>query len=89
MKWRDWFRVEGLDMRWLPKSPVDKVARCDRDRMHVVGPDTPRLQVDNGEGPKRKRGHGKQHEYLCQACALRVYGQRPPSLMKENQEKMF
>lgn len=89
MKWNTWFRAEGMDMRWMSKSPIGKVARCDNNRMHVVGPDSPRLQVDNGMGPDRKRGHGKRHEYLCQDCAWRFYQTKPPSLMAENQEKMF
>ena len=56
---------------------------------HVVLPDKPRLQADTGHGPARKRGKGKQHEYLCQGCAERIYGLKPPSIVEEDQERLF
>jgi len=89
MDWNKRFRTYGVDMRWSEKSPVNKVARCDRTWSHIVQADSPRLQVDNGQGPERKRGHGKLHQYLCVACALAMYGQRPPSPMDDNQGELF
>lgn len=88
-KWSSWFRVDGVDLRWLRQSPSARTSRCDRRWSHVVAADRPRLQADTGAGPVRKRGKGKAHEYLCAACALEVYGVKPPSIMAEDQEKLF
>jgi hypothetical protein len=89
VKFGEWFKVEGTDMRWLKRSPANRTSRCDRNWSHVVTSEKPRLQVDNGEGPSRARGHGKQHEYLCSECAGTFYEQWPPSEMEENQGSMF
>lgn len=88
-KWNSWFKVSGIDMRWLPRSPANRMARCDRVFNHLVEPDEPRLQVDSDEGPIRKRGKGKRHEYLCQRCAFTAYELQVPSLMDESQQELF
>lgn len=89
MKWNSWFRHKKTDMRWLAKSPANRVSRCDRRYTHVVQPHEARLMVDTDEGPVRKKGKGKRHEYLCMACAFNDYGLRPPAPVMENQERMF
>lgn len=89
IKFGTWFRCKATDMKWLEESPANRVARCDRKWNHIVPSEAPRLLVDSGKGPKRKRGRGKQHEYLCAACALLVYGLAPPSSLDDNQEKLF
>ena len=89
MKWKEWFKTDGVDMRWLARSPVDKTARCDRSFQHVVTAGQPRLVVDSKQGPDRKRGHGRRVEYLCEACALSGYGVRAPTEVNESQEKLF
>lgn len=89
VKYGEWFRIHQTDMRWLANSPVNRTARCDRAWQHIVGPDEPRLQVDTGKGPNRKRGHGKRHEYLCAGCALRFVGTTPPAREVPGQEALF
>ena len=89
LQYGKWFRAKGTDLRWLEKSPVGRAARCDRRWSHVVPPGAPRLQADTQAGPLRKRGKGKRHEYLCVECAFEVFGVRPPSVVWENQEKLF
>ena len=87
--YNEWFRVGGVDLRWLPKSPPDSAARCDRKWNHIVPAGAPRLQADTQTGPLRRRGKGKRHEYLCVQCAYEVFSIRPPSVVWENQEKLF
>jgi len=84
-----WFKVSGTDVRWLEKSPANRVSRCDRGWNHVVQPEEPRLVVDNGAGPSRKKGKGKRNEYLCRTCAERYYQTRPPSMLQKNQGELF
>ena len=87
MTWGEWFRGKGTDMKWLAESPTGVVSRCDRHWGHVVSATSPRLMVDSSQGPLRKRGRGKRHEYVCVACALQYFGVKPPPL--DNQERMF
>ena len=89
MKWNVWFKQNKTDMRWLKKSTANRVSRCDMVWSHVVQPEQPRLQVDNGAGPARKGGHGKRHQYLCVACAFVHFGIDPPAPVIENQEELF
>lgn len=84
-----WFRVKGVDMQWLVKSPVGRVAHCDRQWAHMVEADEPRLMVDTGEGPVRRRGRKKQNEYLCAGCAAYFYATAPPSMEVPGQEALF
>ena len=64
--------------KWLPKSPVNKRARCDRDWNHIVQADMPRLQVYDMRGPDRVKGNKSKSSYLCTWCAYDEYGTRPP-----------
>ena len=89
MKWGEWFKVNGQDARWLARSPVNKVARCEAVWSHVVQPAEPRFVIDTGAGPVRKRGHSKRHEYLCMACAWSGYQTKPPTDVNENQGELF
>lgn len=89
MRYGEWFRVAGHDLKWFPQSPINRMARCDKKWNHIVKPEAPRLLVDSGQGPIRKRGKGKRNEWLCAACAKLWFGVEPPSLMDENQEKLF
>lgn len=76
-------------MRWLEKSPANRTSRCDGQWSHVVAPQQPRLQVDNKKGPVRKRGKGKNHQYLCMMCAKERYGLMPPLEQVPGQEQLF
>jgi hypothetical protein len=76
----EWFDHQGTQMRWISGSSGTTPQRCDRVWNHIVQPDEPRLCVDNGDGPPRKRGHGKQHEYICRHCAYRDEGHQLPPI---------
>ena len=89
MKWDRWFKLNGLDMKWIARSSVNRVARCDKAFQHVVQAAEPRLVVDNGEGPVRAKGHGKKNEYLCMSCAWSWYQTKPPTDVNENQGELF
>ena len=56
---------------WLERSPINRGASCDRCGDWVRA-DERRLRVDNKEGPNRKAGHGKRHQYMCVKCARNV-----------------
>lgn len=73
-----WFSVDGLDARWLNGSPAGRKARCDRSWQHLVEPDEPRLQINDGKGPKRSRGHGNRASFVCWSCASAEFGLKPP-----------
>lgn len=72
---RGWTQWQGVWVRWHPKSPVDRSARCE-SRTHIgdriVLPDEPRLEVDNEMGRKRVSGKGKRNQWVCQVCAVDV-----------------
>ena len=89
MKYGEWFRVKGQDAKWFATSPINRQARCDKKWNHIVPPEAPRLLVDSGQGPIRKRGRGKQNEWLCAPCAKLWYDTEPPPLLEEMQEKLF
>ena len=71
-----WFRYEAQNghsywVRWLPKSPINRASFCDRCKRRVERHE-PRLCIDSDEGPTRKRGKGKRHEYICSSCGKDV-----------------
>jgi hypothetical protein len=76
-----WFQLNKCDARWLESSPIDRVARCDRQFRHVVQPYEPRLQINDGRGPKRVRARrvNLSPSYLCVSCAASEFGLRPPT----------
>lgn len=79
MNYGQWFRIDGLDARWLERSPANKPARCDRRWNHKVEAQEPRLQLNDGQGPQRARAKGNQPSYLCMSCAADELGLRPPT----------
>ena len=64
----DWFMHKGFWVKWLSKSPANRASRCDGCKRTVLRHE-PRLMVDNDKGPERKRGKGKNHQYICTGCA--------------------
>ena len=82
---RGWSQWQGVWVRWHPKSPVNRAARCEA-RQHVgdrvVLPDEPRLEVDNDKGRVRVAGKGKRNQWVCQVCAVDV-----PYKPNDNQEQ--
>ena len=89
MPFGTWFRLKGHDAKWLEKSPANRTSRCDNAWQHVVAATEPRLVVDTGRGPTRKRGKGKKHEYLCVGCAFALYEAQPPPRQVDGQERLF
>lgn len=68
-----WFTVDGVSMQWIDTSPSNRVSHCDVCDIRVESQER-RLRVDDGKGPARKGGRGKQHSYLCEQCGGRRTG---------------
>ena len=81
-----WFQYQAQNghsywVKWLPKSPINRAAICDRCKRKVARAE-PRLCIDNDEGPERKRGKGKHHQYICADC-----GKDVPNNPNDNQQQ--
>ena len=71
--WQWYTNGKGIKVRvrWWTGSPIGRASVCDRCHRRVLA-DEPRCQIDDGGGPDRKSGHGKNHTWLCEECAANI-----------------